>query len=640
MRGDGGYVVAPPSIHPSGAQYSWAVSRSPDDCDIADAPNWLLDLVHRGSVAAKDKISPNNLVADDADRVEAQKRATELAGAVAGADPGQRNEALNRSAFHCGQWIGSGCLQRGNVEALLLCAAEANGLTADDGRRAVTNTIRSGVNAGIREPKLPWRPGIHHLTDVGNAERFVGQHGGKLRYCPEWKRWLVWTGVRWETDTSKQVVEWAKQTALSIYDEAKEASTRGDPNAQAIGKWAVKSEHVQRIKAMLELAQSRLPISPGVLDNDPWKLNVLNGTICLRSGELAPHNKHDFITQLADVEFDATAQCPSFVKAVGDAASDDKDVADYLQQQLGYALTGDISEECLFVWYGTGRNGKGTIAETIMAAMGSYATTVPANTFTSIDRDGPRNDLAKIRAARFVVASEVNEGRRLDEALVKNVTGGDTVSARFLYGEFFDFRPQFKIVLQTNHRPKIEGLDEGIWSRLRLLPFQNQVPKASMNKNLKAYIRDNELPGVLAWLVRGCLAWQRHGGLKEPELVEVAMGEYRTSEDIVGEFLTDMLITADVLGEPTRQVFVPCGEVVERFAEWCKVNGHWEIKPARLRKSMSAKGYVGEPKNHHGRSVRVYYGIRQRQQDDPLNHSPRLKQKLVGQKTSGQANAK
>jgi putative DNA primase/helicase len=292
---------------------------------------------------------------------------------------------------------------------------------------------------------------------------------------------------------------------------------------------------------------------------------------------------------------------------------------------LGYGLTSNTSEECLFVWHGTGRNGKGTILETVRTAMGDYVSTTPVATLLQKGGSGIPNDLAALKGVRLVLASEINEGQKMDEALVKGLTGGDNISARFLHAEFFEFRPEFKIVLQTNYRPRIRGVDEGIWSRMRLVPFTVKVPKVDRDRGLKKKIERKELPGVLNWLLAGCLAWQKQGGLNEPDAVLRATAEYRKEEDSLSEFLETETITAEDLHEPPDRVTVSCKSLHTIFTSWCEKNGVDAASKWLFGRWMTGHGFSSKSVREKGAEPhKAYIGLRLRVSKDPSLTEPQL----------------
>lgn len=379
-----------------------------------------------------------------------------------------------------------------------------------------------------------------HNTDLGNAQRLVAGHGADLRYCHPWRRWLVWDGQRWRIDDTAEVTRRAKDTVRGIYSEA--AGAADEKERKALAKHAMASEAHIRIKAMIALAESEpgVPVLPDALDADPWLLTVANGTLDLRSGELLAHDPELFSTKLVEVEYDPAADCPLWLRFLQEILSGDDGTIRFLQRAIGYSLTGDTSERCLFVLYGCGANGKTTFLEVIRALLGDYALRTPTETLMLKRPGSIPNDVARLRGARFVSASESEEGRRLAESLIKDLTGRDTISARFMRAEWFDFVPECKIWLATNHKPEIRGTDKAIWDRIRLIPFEVTIPEDKQDKQLADKLKE-ELPGILAWAVEGCLAWQREG-LGVTEKVRAATRAYRDEMDILAGFIEDCCI--------------------------------------------------------------------------------------------------
>ncbi len=389
---------------------------------------------------------------------------------------------------------------------------------------------------------LPSEPSSEHLTDLGNARRLVSQQGSDLRYCHVSKRWLVWDGSVWAPDTTGEVMRRAKAAVGTIYAEAAQASDADI--RKAIAAHARKSENERQLKAMIALAASEpdVPVCPDDLDQDPLILNVENGTIDLRTGELRPHRRADLLTKIISVNYDPSARSELWERFL-ERIIPDASVRDFLQRAVGYSLTGLTVEQVLFLLWGTGANGKTTFIETEIGLLGGYSLKTPADTLLARRDTGIPNDVAALRGARLVAAVEMEDGRRLAEVRVKEITGGDTISARFMRGEWFTFRPACKVWLASNHRPVVRGTDHAIWRRLRLIPFTETITDSERDPHLIEKLK-GELTGVLTWAVEGCLAWQREG-LKAPDSVLIATQEYRQEQDLLGEFFRDRCVLAE-----------------------------------------------------------------------------------------------
>ena len=381
-------------------------------------------------------------------------------------------------------------------------------------------------------------------TDLGNAARMVRLFGNDIRYCYAWGQWLVWDGKRWQPDATGEIQRKAKSTALSIYSELPKAKTKDD--REKLAGWANKSESERAINAMINLAQSEpgIPITPAELDANQYELNCLNGTIDLRTGKLHRHRRKDYITKMAPVRFEPRATNVTWERVLNDATGGNSELKELMQRAFGYSITGDTSEEVLFLIHGPSASGKSTIIEAIKATLRDYALTTDFETFIKRrDVGGPRNDIARLAGSRLVVSIEVDEGKHLAEGLVKMVTGGDTVTARKLYQESFEFKPAFKLWLVANHAPKVDPDDDAMWRRIHVIPMVCQVPKDLRDPKVKTHLTNPEVagPAILQWLVNGCLAWQRDG-LKIPAVVQQATDEYRASQDSFAEFISECCI--------------------------------------------------------------------------------------------------
>jgi putative DNA primase/helicase len=396
------------------------------------------------------------------------------------------------------------------------------------------------------------------------------------------RRWLVWNEGRWVADDICDIQRRAKDTARLIYEEA--AAAKDSDERKKLAKWAARSESEGRIRAMISLARSEpgIVVRPSQLDADPWLLNCANGTVDLRTGELRPHRPGDLCTKQVSVEYDPGASCPTWNEFLAEIMNYNLRLVSFLQLAVGYSLTGDTSEQILFLLYGTGANGKTTFLENIKAVLGGYATQADFTTFLARKYDSVRNDVARLAGARFVSAIEADTDRRLSEVLIKSITGGDTIAARFLYAEFFEFHPQFKLFLAANHKPIIRGTDIAVWRRIRLIPFAVTIPPERQDRKLPEKLRA-ELRGVLAWAVRGCLAWQEHG-LGAPEEVEAATACYREEMDVLGGFLSECCAQ----GQERR---TKASELYQAYIQWCVANGEHPVKQRTFGMKLTERGF-------------------------------------------------
>ena len=377
-------------------------------------------------------------------------------------------------------------------------------------------------------------------TDLGNAERLVLDHGEDIRHVVG-AGWHAWDGKCWRRGDDGELMRRAKTTVRNMKEEAAalpSAKPSAPDPAEALWKHAKASERKERLTAMIALAESEPKVIARAddLDADPLLLNTLTGTVDLRTGELRPHRREDLITKVALAEYDPEAKCPHFERFLTEIVPDEG-VRTYLQRAVGYSLTGDTREQCLFLLEGDGANGKSTLLEAMAETFGVYARHTDASTFMTQRPRGVKEDIARLRGARLVVASEVEYDARFAEVLVKQMTGGDRLVASFLYQNSFEFRPQFKVWLSVNRLPQIRGTDHAIWRRIRRIPFHVKIERP--DKALPGKLR-KELPGILNWAIEGCLAWQNEG-LYPPESVRAATEDYRSQEyrrpDAVASFV-------------------------------------------------------------------------------------------------------
>lgn len=445
-------------------------------------------------------------------------------------------------------------------------------------------------------------------TDLGNADRLIRLVGKNIRYTVD-RGWLVWDGRRWKAD--QIAVRELYQTSVipEIYREICAAANAHNPHlVKTLASWAKRAESNSRVDAAMSMACSKpdIYVKQGSFDANKWLFNVQNGTIDLRTGMLAAHNQTDLITRISPATYDPGAKCPLWLKFLNRIFDNNQTLIAFLQTTIGYSLTGSTEEQIMMIAWGTGKNGKSVCLDTISDLMGDYATETPAETLMIKRADSSNsNDVARLAGARFVSANETEEGQRLAEAKVKGMTGGDTLTARFLHREFFEFKPEFKIWMRTNHKPQIRGTDEGIWRRLRLIPFNVTIPEAERDPKLTEKLRA-EMSGILNWALEGCLMWQKNG-LKTPPEVMAATTEYRKTQDILAAFLSDCC----VIGKYYNVTF---SDLYKEYEKWCDDNGEKPLSNRKFSMILDERGLS----NHRGTAgARVRYGLRLRNDTDP-----------------------
>jgi putative DNA primase/helicase len=349
---------------------------------------------------------------------------------------------------------------------------------------------------------------------------------------------------------------------------------------------AVKSQNVSRLKAMLELAKSEpgIPILPDQLDRHPMLLNCPNGTVDLLTGTLREPRREDYLTKLCPTEHHPDATCPLWLTTLAKIFKGNDQLIGYVQQLLGYCLTGDVREQIFPIFWGSGANGKSTIINIILAMLGDdYAIKASRDLFLAIKGDKHPTTLAQLHGKRLVVCVETSDAARLDEALVKEMTGGDPISARRMREDYWTFYPTHKTILVTNHRPEIRGTDEGIWRRQRLIPFDVRIPDAEQDKQLSEKLKA-ELPGILAWCVRGCLEWQKNG-LGTPDAVMAATKEYRQDQDVLARFVSECC------RQGQRDYAVKSSLLYDAYKKWAERSGEPPVKLRQFGAAMTEKGF-------------------------------------------------
>ena len=416
----------------------------------------------------------------------------------------------------------------------------------------------------------------HDLTDTGNALRMVDSFGADLAFVPEWG-WMVWDGKRWQPN-ELLARDLATEAARMIYAEA--ANVVDKEYQKAVTSHGHKSQSANAIKSMLWLAQPKLVARVDQFDRETMLLPVLNGTLDLRTRRLHKHRREHYSTRLAPILYEESATCPEWDKFLARVIPD-TEVREFIKRLAGYSLSGSTTAQILVFLYGSGRNGKSVFVEILAALLGDYHTATRIETLSNI-KGGIPNDVAALAGSRLVTVSETPEGSRLNESLVKDLTGGDIITARFLRAEFFQFTPQFKIWIRGNHKPRIHGTDDGIWRRMMLIPFTVQIPDAEVDPDLPERLRA-ELPGILNWALDGCLQWQSEG-LKPPRSVLDAVSEYRSEMDLLGQFVNECCIVA-------TQAKASASALYAQYRQWCDESGTHPVTKTRFGLALGERGF-------------------------------------------------
>ena len=475
-----------------------------------------------------------------------------------------------------------------NADASLAMAFFRRGATAGDGKKH------------------------YDMTDTGNANRLYDRFGHIIHYSYNRRRWYYWDGKVWRMDDSGEI---KKLADIICEDIKREAFMEQDEKTQMdLLKWANRTAASHGKENMIRECQHLDGVPVGIEELDIYTdyLNCQNGIVNLRNGELLPHDSNFMMSKICHCEYDVSDKKPElWLSFLNDVTGGNKALQRYIQKSIGYSLTGSNEEQCAYFLYGVGNNGKSTFMEVVSELLGGYSSNVQPETFM-VKRfgDGANTDIARLKSSRFVTAEEPTEGVRLNEGLLKQLTGGGRVTCRFLYGDEFEYTPEFKIWIATNHKPVIRGTDAGIWRRIKLIPFEVTIPKEKVDKNLKYKLRA-EFPQILHWAVEGCIMW-RQEGINDPEVVQKSVKEYKREMDTLAGFVEECIEINYLIEDKISGT-----DLFKAYIQWARDNNEYEMSSkkfhAEIGKKLPEKG-----RNNKGiyyRHIKIVNQKQQRQYD-------------------------
>ncbi len=573
IRANDSYIVAEPSA-------TRLPYKTVDNSPIAVASEWLLDVARAGKNEKKSKRSiPIEPLVD-----------------------GSRHSSM---ISYIGKWRARGFSEAEIERQALALNRDSKDLMPDDEVIAMVRQYEG--QAPTTEEREQF-----HLTDSGNARRLASQFGDRIRYSPERKMWLIWSGKAWEWDMGGiRIGRLAKKVNLNIYHEAGDISD--DDYRKDLVKHARETERQVRLDAMIKSTENEpgIAIMLAELDANHWLLNVNNGTIDLKTGAVKRHAPTDLITELLPIDYDPEASSAEWDTFLLRIFAGDPDLIAYIQRGMGYSITGDQSEQVFFFCYGRGFNGKSTLLNSCRLVMGNYATQVPPTAFMvdKTKRGGPDEAISSLKNKRLVCSTELEDGQRLSVSLVKRMTGGEPLWCEHKFERGFNFQPTHKLWLSGNHEPVITDTTNSIWYRLKKIPFTIEIPEDERQKGYAEKLAAEHAPAILAWLVKGCVEWVKLGGLGEPEAVKQAVAEYRDQQDILHDYLMERCLFKKSESIDQKGLYAD-------YKKWAEDNDVNAIGKLNFRARIQEKGAISDYGNKH---VAVWRGIRLLTSEDNVN---------------------
>jgi putative DNA primase/helicase len=437
------------------------------------------------------------------------------------------------------------------------------------------------------------------LTELGLARRLVAKAKGRFRYAPEIRSWFHYDGTRWAEDLTGEVQRLAKDVIDRLHAEARFAV--GDDRQKLAQAW-LKFQTAPRIRNIVELActEPDIPVMMAELDTDPWALNCANGVVDLRTGDLRPHDPAEMHSKIVPIEYDPENTAPVFLRFLEEVFDGDRELMTFVQHFAGYSLTGEVREHMFVFAHGGGSNGKTCLFTALRNVAGDYGVQLDPTVLVAGQHEQHPTGLTDLRGARLVTTVETDAGKRLAEALVKQLTGGDRIRARRMRADYFEFAPTHTIWLAGNHLPQVRGTDLGIWRRIALVPFTVAFEGERQDPDMPSKLAA-EAPGILAWAVQGCLQWRQHG-LVLPERVKAATASYRTSQDHMGRFLAECCTIDDT-------AFVTTKDLRDAYLVWCEEQGERPWSAQAVGRELTDRGFDSGMTGRGNSKSRTWLGL-------------------------------
>ena len=583
IKTERGLAIIAPSVIPNVGKYTAGKPIQEYISDLknaAEAPAWLIELAESAGKeeapqAKKTKAQPQKNWGNQ----YGLKALAEEVAKVEAACEGERNDTLNTVGFRIGQLVGSGQLERQHAFDELIAA------TAHWGEaRKSADTLGRALDAGALEPRYPEKQiadGKADLTEDLLALAFTGRYGDKFSFCHDTGAWYCWNGQCWQKDKTRMPLHAMRELCREMNQQHK----------AIFGKMVTASGALK-----FAACDPKMAVTADGWDTDPMLIGTPGGVVDLRTGILAQSDPAQRITKLAGFTPSDKADCPMWLQFLEEATDGDKGLQRFMQQMAGYCLTGQTKEHALFFIYGPGGNGKSVFLNILTALLAEYATTSAMTTFTASNSDQHPTELAMLKGARLVSVSETEDGRAWAESRIKQLTGGDKITARFMRQDFFEFTPQFKLVIVGNHQPILRNVDAAARRRFNIIPFVHTPinPDSELESKLKA-----ELPGIMRWAIDGCLDWQSNG-LVRPEVVLAATDEYFESQDLFGRWFEEQCDTSD------KKAWTATKDLYASWAAYARRSGEEPGDVRRFGPMIARRGLL--PKKQKG--VRGFLGVR------------------------------